>query len=226
MRLSFPSNFGVIGTRATLLLSLHIPIRASPDSIGLRGSENSELISYSTNSSRPLDLNHTANSEGKQSQEFKSLLLKQKLNTKFYNRLKIAGVRDTSVSLTAEECSPFPESFKIDHQADVGILTRCVSAEDVCIRDSSSMSGGFCARASDSMSPIDYTDYHAKQDERHLLQSRTCTYSNGTEGGVKCHGWRACFGLDDSFIEKNVGCGSCNGYGACSGISGAFLVFY
>jgi hypothetical protein len=44
--------------------------------------------------------------------------------------------------------------------------------------------------------------------------STSCDYLNGTSGGQKCVGTRACYGIDPT----NVGCGSCNGGWACSSV--------
>jgi hypothetical protein len=223
MRLSYPSAaLGLtIGTQTTLLLqSLFILTQSHLDN-GLRGSR--EQVEGDLSVTPVVLPDDTIDMGVNESQELKSLLLREKLNAKFNSRLKIAGAgRDYSL-FTDEECSPYPESFKLSSRADIGILSRCSNPNDICIKDSDSFLGGVCARSSDDMEPIRYEEhFRVKQRARHLLQTQSCTYSNGTTGGVKCKGWHACYGLDELFISNNIGCGSCNGYGSCWGISGKF----
>jgi hypothetical protein len=191
MRLCFPSfTLGAIG--------IFIPTQADQEVHGVRG--------------RTTKSQHDATTADiQQSQDLSSLLLRQKMNTKFFHCLKIASTNYDFVSASHEECSPYPDFFKMSSRADFGILARCSNPQDVCIKNPTSSIGGTCGSSSDDMRPIDYNDSHVNQ--RQLLQAATCTYKNGTGGGTKCQGWNACFGLDEAFIESNIGCGSCNGQG-------------
>jgi hypothetical protein len=208
MRLSFPSfTIGAIG--------IFIPIQANQEVHGLRGQvvvEDDVLHSLSTKS----EYDGTVTIYMQQSQDLKSLLLRQKLNTKFFHRLKIASSSYDFALVSDEECSPHPDSFKTTSKVSLGILSRCSNPQDVCIKDLVSSVGGICALSSDDTIPMIYNDSHA--NHRQLLQT-ACTYKNGTGGGTKCQGWNACFGLDELFVDNNIGCGSCNGYGACSEIT-------
>jgi hypothetical protein len=134
----------------------------------------------------------TSNMSVKEYEEHLIQQIKNKVNSKFELRQKIAGA--VSSLLTDEECSPYPESFK----SDTGILT-CANPQDVCVKSSSSSIGGFCISAD-----VDIAG-KSLEGERQLARDRIwCTYK-------KCHGWHACQGLSDDFINNNVGCGSCNG---------------
>jgi hypothetical protein len=76
---------------------------------------------------------------------------------------------------------------------DVGLL-RCDSNSS-CIRDPTSSTGGRCF-ASSTFRSLQICD--------------------------KCIGDSACYGLIQSFIDNNIGCGSCIGNDACKGLNREF----
>jgi hypothetical protein len=207
MRLAFPSiSLAVtIGTQTTLLQSLFGLTQALRGNAATKqgGILDTELAKSQED---------TSNMSDEALQEHISRLIKKKANAKFDLRDKIAG-RVSSLS-TNEECTP----FHARRQTDIGILASCFNPEDVCVTDTSSSFGGRCVGSSDVTQVMD----ERIEQERHLMVTQQCTYSNGTTGGVKCKGWHACWGLDEQFISNNIGCGSCNGYGSCWGISGKF----
>ena len=102
------------------------------------------------------------------------------------------------------ECIP-QDSAGLNH-VDLGILNECTNPEYVCVEDASSQVGGICVDSS-SLSDNSVTIENVRSHRR-LLQ---CDYKNGTSGGVKCTGNKACDGLSAAFISSQIGCGSCNG---------------
>ena len=107
---------------------------------------------------------------------------------------------------------------------DVGILNGCKQSIHVCIEDSSSSLGGTCVDVGSEVDGNVVSSRSLSVTRNEQVDVTVCTYTNGTSG-ERCSGLRACYGLSESFISTNIGCGSCNAYGSCSGLGGEFKYF-
>lgn len=93
----------------------------------------------------------------------------------------------------------------------------------MCVEDETSSLGGRCVSLDNELvtNYNDYDEFVSAEMHRQLAIcnaadcSTSCDYLNGTSGGQKCVGTRACYGIDPT----NVGCGSCNGGWACSSVA-------
>lgn len=144
-------------------------------------------------------------------------ITRQELSSKFNQRKHLYETQVSSSNPRAE-CSPFPKTFQANYSADTGILAFCENPRQICIKDAKSSFGGFCADP--------FSSFDGVMSENMLIDRQrrltACHYQNGTAGGTKCAGGRACDGLTELFIANSIGCGSCNGYGACQYISGKY----
>jgi hypothetical protein len=130
----------------------------------------------------------------------KPLTAKDKMKAK--NLLERIGEDDAQ---TGEECKPSSSKGYVD----VGLLNPCERSNHVCVEDLSSSLGGTCVKIGSEVGGVATSDRELKTEEvlpRHLT---SCTFQNGTSGGLKCSARSACRGLSEAFIANHIGCGSC-----------------
>lgn len=135
-------------------------------------------------------------------QQLKLMTVKDKLKA---NRLLDELKSDTvgGGGLIQKECAPSTRKGFVD----VGLLNPCEYSDHVCVEDPSSSLGGTCVELKFEGTDIPERELKEREVLHHHLT--TCTYRNGTSGGLKCSARSACSGLSEAFISSQIGCGSC-----------------